>query len=88
MTIAKSAHWKEKIKAGVLVQRLMAHAEGTIEMTATQIKAADILIKKVIPDVNRIEMSGLDGGPIETKELASTDKEIIARYLTKQKETK
>jgi hypothetical protein len=59
--------WKDKIRAGVLMARLLGHVEGDIEMSATQIKAADILLKKIVPDLARTENTGPDGGPQELK---------------------
>ena len=59
--------WREKIQSSMLVDRLVKHAVGEIEMTATQIKAADILLKKVAPDLKAVEHTGEDGGPIRTK---------------------
>jgi hypothetical protein len=34
-------------------------------MSATQIKAAEILLRKVAPDLKAVEHSGEDGGPLE-----------------------
>jgi hypothetical protein len=59
--------WREKIQSSMLVDRLVKHAVGEIEMSATQIKAADILLKKVAPDLKAVEHSGEDGGPIRTR---------------------
>jgi len=56
--------WREKIKAGVIMHRLLSHLEGEIEMSPTQIKAADILLRKIVPDLNRSEITGEDGGPM------------------------
>lgn len=56
--------WKERIKASVLGLRLYQHSLGEVEMTATQIKAADILLKKLVPDLARTEVTGADGGAI------------------------
>ena len=50
--------WRERIQAGVLVERLVKHALGQIEMTATQLRAAEILLKKTIPDLSAVEHSG------------------------------
>ena len=50
--------WKQKIKAGVLADRLFKHAQGTIEMTQTQINAAKILLNKLAPDLRSTEISG------------------------------
>ncbi len=79
--IAKTDAWKDKIRAGVLVQRLMDCAEGKIEMKATQIKAAEILIRKVIPDLGKIEHVGPGNGPIRTLiEISDIDRKILENY--------
>lgn len=76
--------WKDKIREGVLADRLMKHANGEIEMSNTQIKAADILLKKVIPDLSRAEHTGKDGGAIETKDITKTDADILALYINQK----
>jgi hypothetical protein len=53
--IVLSDDWKERIRAGVLMQRLLAHVQGEVELSSTQVKAADILLKKIVPDLNRTE---------------------------------
>jgi hypothetical protein len=58
-----SEQWKAKIQAGVILDRLVKHVNGEIEMTASQIKAADILLKKTVPDLARTEVTGKDGEP-------------------------
>ena len=49
---------RQRIKAGVLLFRLKEHALGRIEMTATQLKAAEILLRKAVPDIKSVEHSG------------------------------
>ncbi len=58
-----SEQWKAKIQAGVILDRLVKHVNGEIEMTASQIKAADILLKKTVPDLASTEVTGKDGEP-------------------------
>lgn len=57
--------WKDKIRVSVISGRLYDHMQGLCEMTPTQIKAAEILLKKLVPDVGRVEHSGIDGGAIQ-----------------------
>lgn len=52
-----SDSWREKIQWGVILQRLSAHALGENAMSPTQVKAADILLKKIIPDLSKIDMN-------------------------------
>jgi hypothetical protein len=60
---AKYRNWtpevvKKRIRTGVLAKRLMDHALGAVEMTPTQVKAAEILLRKVMPDMKATEHSG------------------------------
>ena len=48
-----------KIKSTQLVKRLMDHATSDEEvMTTSQIRAAEILLKKTMPDLKQTEHSG------------------------------
>jgi len=47
-----------KIKATLLVKKLQKHALGECDMTNSQVKAANILINKVLPDLKAIDHSG------------------------------
>lgn len=62
--VALTDEWKEKIRAGVIMNRLLSHVQGSIEMSSTQVKAADILLKKIVPDLARTELTGSDGNAI------------------------
>lgn len=58
------AEWRSRIQTGVLLNRLNANAVGAEILTPGQIKSAEILLKKVLPDLKAIEVSGPDGGPV------------------------
>ena len=49
--------WKERIKAGVIMDRLIKHVNAEVEMTATQVNAAKILLSKIVPDLARTELN-------------------------------
>lgn len=49
---------RRKIRAGMLVNRLREHVLGRIEMTETQVAAARVLLKKVLPDIAQVEHTG------------------------------
>ena len=59
--------WKEKIKVSVLGLRLYRHALGEIEMSVTQIKAADIILRKLVPDLARTVVAGDPDAPLEAR---------------------
>ena len=57
---------RTKIQASQLINRLQGHVMGTVKMSPTQVKAAQILLSKSVPDLSRVEMSGPEGGGIPT----------------------
>lgn len=59
------AKTKRLIAASQLINRLISHANGELEMTATQINAAKIVINKAIPDLKAIEHSGPQGAVLQ-----------------------
>ena len=65
--ITLSDDWKEKIRAGVILNRLLSHVNGELDMSASQIKAADILLKKIVPDLARTELVGDEDSPLAHK---------------------
>ena len=48
-------HTREKIKTSQLVNRLVKHALGDVDMTPTQVKAAEVLLRKVLPDLSAVD---------------------------------
>lgn len=67
--------WKEKIKAGVIMDRLLRHVNGDIEMSTTQINAAKILLGKIIPDLKSSDDSLSVNHKIERVEIVLKDDE-------------
>jgi len=56
---------RQKIQAGVLIDRLQRHAMGDLEMTSTQIKAAEALLDRSVAKLSQIQHVGPDGGPVQ-----------------------
>lgn len=48
---------KDTIRAGMLMKRLEDHAAGLVEMTSTQVRAAEIVLKKLRPDLSSVDMA-------------------------------
>ena len=65
---------RAKIQASVIIGRLSKHVEGKLDLTNTQIKAAEILLKKTLPDLSQVQGPGDDG---------SHRFELVAPWLTK-----
>lgn len=52
---------RAKIQASQLINRLTDHVLGKVDMTPTQVQAANILLKKSLPDLQAIDLSATDG---------------------------
>jgi hypothetical protein len=48
---------RTKIQTSQLVNRLMAHALGDVEMTPTQVRAAEVLLRKTLPDLSNVDQN-------------------------------
>lgn len=58
--------WRERIQTSMLINRLSDNALGKLEqeMSPSQVKSAEILLRKTAPDLSTVEMNGADGGPL------------------------
>lgn len=56
--------WRKRIEAATLLNRLQKFAKGELNLTRDQIKASEILLKKVIPDLASVELSGNPDKPV------------------------
>lgn len=52
--------WKAKIQASQIINRLQKCFNGELELSTNQIKIADILLKKTVPDLSRATIEGGD----------------------------
>lgn len=57
---------RAKIQASQLINVLQDHVLGKRELSQSQIKAADVLLRKSLPDLSQVAMTGEDGGPVQT----------------------
>ena len=48
--IGNPDQWRKKIQTSALINRLQGYAKGELEMESAQVKAAEILLRKVLPD--------------------------------------
>lgn len=66
---------RDKIQASYLINRLHGCAMGEIEMTPVQVKAAEALLRKSVPDLKAVEHSGSVEVPVSgTVKFVSRDK--------------
>ena len=52
---------RSKIQTSQLINRLTDHALGAIDLSPTQVRAIEILIKKTLPDLSAVDLSAADG---------------------------
>jgi len=62
--VKHSENDKGRIRASQLLNRLALHANNRVEMSATQVLAARVVIGKVIPDLKAIEVAGAGDKPL------------------------
>lgn len=67
---------RAKIQASVLIGMLHEHVQGKREMSTTQVRSAEILLRKSVPDLSAVELSGPDGGPIQVQASELTDDQL------------
>lgn len=70
-----------KIKTSQLINRLKDHALGKVELSSTQVRSIEILLKKTLPDLSAIDHSG----EISTSKREMSDDEL-ARIAARSSE--
>lgn len=56
------AEARQKIQTTQLINRLQNHGLGKLEMSSTQVRAVEILLKKAVPDLATMVLQGDDDG--------------------------
>jgi hypothetical protein len=61
---------RKKIQAGQLIKVLQDHAlTGDGEFSMSRMKAIEILLRKSMPDLQSVAITGENGGPVEIVEI-------------------
>ncbi len=55
---------RAKIKTSQLLNRLSDHAHNKVDLKNSQVKAIEILLKKVLPDLANVQLSGDENNPV------------------------
>jgi hypothetical protein len=56
---------RAKIQTSQLINRLFSHANGEVEMSSTQVRAAEVLLKKTLPDLQSVEIGSDPDKPMK-----------------------
>lgn len=62
--ITQNDRTRQKIKVGLLIKKLSDHVLEGKPLENSQVRSADILLKKALPDLTAVELSGEGGGPL------------------------
>lgn len=55
---------RAKIETTTIVNKLMKLVKGEIQMDSTQLKAAEVLLRKSLPDLQSVEITGDPDKPV------------------------
>ena len=69
--LSQDATWRDNIKTGHILNQLQNHIDGTLDLSASKVKAAEILLKKTMPDVQQIQIDVSGGLVVEVLQVAS-----------------
>ena len=65
LTETKLDEMRRRIKVTLLLKKLEDHVLTGTEMSATQIRAAEALLRKTIPDLSAVTLSGDPDRPVQ-----------------------
>jgi hypothetical protein len=72
---------RTRIQGTQLIKRLQGHVFGEIKMTMTQIRAAEILLRKCLPDLVQAQVSATIAHYIEAPKVLSEEEWIKKRAI-------
>ncbi len=75
--VMSDAH-RVKIQNSNILNALIEHVEGRRDMSATQVTAGLGLLKKVLPDLGAVTVSGDPDNPIKTEEVGQGASKLAA----------
>jgi hypothetical protein len=58
---------RAKIQTSQLLNRLNDHVFKKVKLSATQLRAIEVLLRKTLPDLSAVQHTGAAGGPIEIR---------------------
>ena len=78
--------WREKIRVSMLLNRLMNHALGKVKMSSTQIRAAEIALRKALPDLATVAWTGSQDNAVPENLYELTDEQLM-KIITSSKKS-
>jgi hypothetical protein len=72
---------RSRIKVGMLMHRLTECVEGKVELSAVQVQAAQILLRKALPDLTATQISGDAENPLRTEQTIRDERAEALKLL-------
>ena len=60
---------RAKIQTSQLINRLTDHAFGKVQLETSQVRSIEVLLRKSIPDLSAVQLSGPEGGPMQIEQV-------------------
>ena len=73
---------RDKIRKSNIFRYLIDHAEGKREMSQTQVNVGLAMMKKVLPDMSSVQISGDPDQPVQHEHSVSPALEEVASLLS------
>ncbi len=64
ITPADCERWRSKIQVAAIINRMQKIAMGEVDATTAQLRAGEILLRKKLPDLSSMELTGDIAGNI------------------------
>jgi len=81
-TVKLGSEWRERIRVAKILERVEKHALGEVEMKTSELKAAEILLRKSLPDLASVEHTG----ELAVKHLTEMDRDELLRIAARGRE--
>lgn len=62
--LSHDAKTRERIQTSQLVNRLTSFANGKVELSAAQVRAIEVLLKKTLPDLSAVDLNAQHSGEV------------------------
>lgn len=56
---------RAKIQTSQIINRLQSHVDGDVELTNSQVRAAEVLLSKTLPSLSNVEIAGDPDAPMK-----------------------
>lgn len=56
---------RAKIQTSQIINRLQSHVDGDVELTNSQVRAAEVLLSKTLPSLSNVEIAGDPESPVK-----------------------